>query len=156
MASSSAIPTSNSVVESTVIEAPLADVWHYIKLENFADFWSALESAEPVEDVNQETHVVKWTFKDGSVVEVKQEAQNAIKHYVTYSVITSKDPLTYSSVLNTIRCYPVTSGEWKNSTFVEWRANFSSDADAAVIGDAKFKRLEALADLAKTATKKRN
>ena len=31
---------------------------------------------------------------------------------------------------------------------MEWSAHFSSDADAGVIEDARFKRKEALADLA--------
>jgi hypothetical protein len=70
---STAIPTSTSVVESAVIRAPLSNVWHLIKLQDFAHFWSALKSSEFVKGVSNETDVVKWTFKDGSVVEVKQE-----------------------------------------------------------------------------------
>jgi hypothetical protein len=54
----------------------------------------------------------------------------AINHYITYSVITSKPELTYTSAVSTIRCYAVTSGESEGSTFVEWSGNFSSDADA--------------------------
>jgi hypothetical protein len=61
------------VLESTVIKAPLSHVWHQIKLENFANFWSALKSSELVKGVSQDTDVIKWTFKDGSAVEVKQE-----------------------------------------------------------------------------------
>lgn len=53
-----------------------------------------------------------------------------INHYITYSVITAQPELTYSSVLSTIRCYAITSGELEGSTFVEWSGNFSSDADA--------------------------
>lgn len=53
-----------------------------------------------------------------------------INHYITYSVITSKPELSYTSVLSTIRCFSVTSGELEGSTFVEWTGNFSSDADA--------------------------
>lgn len=49
---------------------------------------------------------------------------------ITYSVITSDPELTYSSVLDTIRCYPVSAGPHADSTFVEWSANFSSDANA--------------------------
>lgn len=70
---STAIPTSTSVVESTVIRAPLSNVWHLIKLQNFADFWSALDKSEFVKSASSDTDVVKWTFKDGSVTEVKQE-----------------------------------------------------------------------------------
>ncbi|KAH7020979.1 uncharacterized protein B0I36DRAFT_367445 [Microdochium trichocladiopsis] len=147
------IPTSTSVVESAVIKAPLSAVWHHIKLQNFSDFWSALKSSEFVKGTSDETDVVKWTFTDGTELEVKQEEHSTINHYITYSIITSKPELTYSSVLSTIRLYAVTSGEAEGSTYIEWTGNFSSDADAGVIQDAKFKRRDALADLAKAAAK---
>ena len=67
------IPTATSVVESTVIEAPLSHVWHHIKLENFSKFWSALSASEFVKGTTNDTDVVKWTFKDGTELEVKQE-----------------------------------------------------------------------------------
>ncbi|KAK8096094.1 uncharacterized protein PG998_002781 [Apiospora kogelbergensis] len=149
---SSVIPTATSVVESAVIKAPLSHVWHHIKLQNFSAFWSALKSSEVVKS-QEETDLVKWTFNDGTELEVKQEEHSTINHYITYSVITSKPELSYTSVVSTIRCYAVTSGELENSTFVEWTGNFSSDADAGVIQDAKFKRRDALADLAKAAMK---
>ncbi|KAK6840919.1 hypothetical protein PG990_006966 [Apiospora arundinis] len=149
---SSVIPTATSVVESAVIKAPLSHVWHHIKLQNFSAFWSALKSSEAVKS-QEETDLVKWTFNDGTELEVKQEEHSTINHYITYSVITSKPELSYTSVVSTIRCYAVTSGELENSTFVEWTGNFSSDADAGVIQDAKFKRRDALADLAKAAMK---
>ncbi|KAI0004440.1 hypothetical protein F4779DRAFT_73275 [Xylariaceae sp. FL0662B] len=148
------IPTSTSVVESAVIKAPLSDVWHLIKLQDFSNFWTALKSSQFVKAANAETDVVKWTFKDGTELEVKQEEHSTINHYITYSVITAKPELSYSSVLSTVRCYAVTSGELEGSTFVEWTGDFSSDADAGVIQDAKFKRRDALDDLAKAATKK--
>ncbi|KAK7923690.1 hypothetical protein PG985_007761 [Apiospora marii] len=147
---SSVIPTATSVVESAVIKAPLSHVWHHIKLQNFSAFWSALKQSEVVKS-QEETDLVKWTFNDGTELEVKQEEHSTINHYITYSVITSKPELSYTSVVSTIRCYAVTSGELENSTFVEWTGNFSSDADAGVIQDAKFKRRDALADLAKAA-----
>ncbi|KAI0477484.1 hypothetical protein GGR56DRAFT_637474 [Xylariaceae sp. FL0804] len=148
------IPTSTSVVESAVIKAPLSSVWHHIKLQNFSDFWSALKASAFVKGTSDEADVVKWTFKDGSELEVKQEEHSTINHSITYSVITAKPELTYTSVLSTIRCYAITSGELENCTFVEWSGNFSSDADAGVIQDAKFKRRDALADLGKAAMKK--
>ena len=52
-----------------------------------------------------------------------------LDHFITYSVITSKPELSYSSVVSTIRCWPVTSGELEDSTFIRWTAKFSSDAD---------------------------
>ncbi|KAI0888223.1 uncharacterized protein GGS22DRAFT_155363 [Annulohypoxylon maeteangense] len=150
----STIPTSTSVVETTVVKSPLSHVWHLIKLQDFSKFWTALKSSHVVEGASDETSIVKWVFKDGTELEVKLEEHSTIHHYITYSVITAKPELSYSSVLSTIRLYPVTSGEFENMTFVEWTGNFSSDADASVIQDAKFKRRDALADLAKAAAKK--
>ncbi|KAJ6443669.1 bet v1-like protein [Purpureocillium lavendulum] len=147
------IPTSTSVVESAVVDAPLAAVWHLIKLNKFADWWSALKSSDVVKDVSDETDVVRWTFKDGTVVDIKQEAHSTIDHYITYSAITSAPEMSYSSVLSTVRCWPVTSGKSANGTFVQWTANFSGDADAGVIQDARYKRQDGLADLAKAAQK---
>ena len=160
----SAIPTSTSVTESAVIKAPLSHVWHLIKIQDFSKFWSALSGSEYVKGASEETDVVKWTFKDGTVIEVKQEEHSvsrtiiplandsfvvsfasilyiagfsntirlrqSINHYITYSVITAQPALTYTSVLSTIRCYSITSGDLEGSTFVEYTGNFSSDADA--------------------------
>lgn len=69
----SIIPTSSSVTESTVIQAPLSAVWHLIKLQDFDKFWAKLEKSEHVDGTSPEAFVVKWTFKDGTVQEVKQE-----------------------------------------------------------------------------------
>ncbi len=69
----SRIPTSTTVTESAVISATFSHVWHKIKLENFADFWTTLEKSETVKGASPDTDVVKWTFKDGQVLEVKQE-----------------------------------------------------------------------------------
>lgn len=41
-------------------------------VKNFADFWTALKSSEATQ-AQEETDVVKWTFKDGTELEVKQE-----------------------------------------------------------------------------------
>ncbi|MCJ1238389.1 hypothetical protein MMC14_006378 [Varicellaria rhodocarpa] len=151
---SSRIPTSTSITESAVINANLAQVWHLIKLQDFHQFWSKLSKSEHVKGASPETDVVKWTFKDGTELEVKQEEHSAIDHYITYSVIASSPALTYSSVISTIKCTSVTSGSHEGSTFVQWSAHFSSDADAGVIEDARFKRKEALVDLAKVVGKK--
>ncbi|KAF2874146.1 hypothetical protein BDV95DRAFT_604348 [Massariosphaeria phaeospora] len=150
---SGGIPTSTSVIESAVIEAPFSDVWHLIKLQDFSKFWSKLEKSDWVKGSSEDTDVVQWTFKDGTVLDVKQEEHSSIDHYITYSVISSQPALSYTSVVSTIRAYPVTSGKHEGHTYVTWSGNFSSDADAGVIADAKFKRREALADLAKAVSK---
>ena len=67
------IPTSSTVSESAVISAPLARVWHLIKLPSFPQFWRALSKAEEVKGASPETDIVRWHFKDGTRLEVKME-----------------------------------------------------------------------------------
>jgi len=144
------IPTSTSVSESAVIDAPLAQVWHKIKLQSLGDWWSLVEKVEEAKGTSDEADIYKVTFKDGHKVDMKQEEHSSIHHYITYSIVTAEPALTFSSVLSTIRVWPITSGAHENSTFVEWTATFSGDADVAAIQDARFKRKDALADLAKS------
>ncbi|CEQ42065.1 SPOSA6832_03839, partial [Sporobolomyces salmonicolor] len=119
----SAPVTGNFVIESAVVDAPLATVWHKIKLNDFSSFWTALKSSGPApKGVSEEADVHEWVFKPA---------------------------LSYTSVISTITLHAVTTGAHANSTFIEWTGQFSSDADVSVIEDAKYKRREALADLAK-------
>ena len=53
------LPRANKVAKKTTVQ-------------DFKNFWSALKSSEFVES-QKETDVVKWTFNDGTVLEVKQE-----------------------------------------------------------------------------------
>jgi hypothetical protein len=74
--------------------------------------------------------------------------------------------LPYTGALSTLRLYPITSGAAKGRTYIEWRGQYSNDATAGkllpaeardlilihpseTIEDAKLKRREGLADLAK-------
>jgi hypothetical protein len=98
----SRIPTSTSVTESAVIEARFSDVWHLIKLQNFSDFWTALEKSEFVKGASPDTEIVKWTFKDGVVLEVKQEEHSVgpqkallFPHYFASSFV-GRDAFTNS------------------------------------------------------------
>jgi hypothetical protein len=54
----------------------------------------------------------------------------SIDHFITYSVISSSPALSYTSVVSTIRVFPVTSGQHEGHTYITWTGNFSSDADA--------------------------
>ena len=87
---STAIPTSTSVRESAVISAPLSQVWHLIKLQDFDKFWSKLEKSEHVKGASPGAGVVKWTFKDGTVLDVKQE-----EHSVSAICLNCKHPVHY-------------------------------------------------------------
>ncbi|KAI4128443.1 MAG: hypothetical protein LQ347_004177 [Umbilicaria vellea] len=138
---SSSIPTSSSVTESAVIQAPLSQVWHLIKLQDFHKFWTKLSKSEHVQGASPETDIVQWTFEDGTVLDVKLE-----EHSVGALFVNTQGAF-YDRPLHNLLC------EKEGSTFVQWSAHFSSDADAGVIEDARFKRKEALADLAKVVVK---
>jgi hypothetical protein len=74
MSSQKPIATTNEVIESAVIKAPLSNVWHFIKLGEFDKFWTAIKQSEHVKGVSDETNIVKkWTFQDGNTIEVKQD-----------------------------------------------------------------------------------
>jgi len=73
MSNQGRIATTNEVIESAVIKAPLSHVWHFIKLGQFDKFWTAIKQAEYVKGVSDETDIVRWTFKDGNKIEVKQD-----------------------------------------------------------------------------------
>ncbi|KAG8703138.1 hypothetical protein FRC09_004334 [Ceratobasidium sp. 395] len=145
---STKIPTSTSLTESAVIPFPLDEVWHLVKLKSIPKFWSIINSAEDV-NVQEEVDAAKWTFKDGTCETVKLEEHSSIDHFITYSVIDSEPALGYSSVLSQIRLFPITSGDHRGSTFVQWSAQFSGDAGVDVIEDARYKRKDGLADLVK-------
>lgn len=52
------VPTSNTVYEAAVINAPLAKVWHLIKLGEFSSWWSQLQSSGPApKGVSEEADV---------------------------------------------------------------------------------------------------
>lgn len=76
--SNTRIPTSTHVVESSLIPAHISQVWHLIKLQNFDAFYTALKKSEEVKGVSPETDVVRWTFKDGTVLEVKMEEHSVV------------------------------------------------------------------------------
>jgi hypothetical protein len=98
---SSTIPTSATVRESAVIEASLSSVWHLIKLPDFASFLSNLKASVEVKGTSPDTDVVKWTYNDGTVLEVKQEEHSVMTSGDCISAclgLMSRRPLTTTSL----------------------------------------------------------
>lgn len=71
--SQTVIPTSTSVVESSLIPAHISQVWHLIKLPQFSSWLGLLKDSAEVKDSSPETETVRWTYKDGTVQDIKQE-----------------------------------------------------------------------------------
>ena len=81
-----AVPTPSSIVVSTVIEAPLTDVWHLIKLQDFSEWWSHLTGSEFVKGTSDEADIVRWNFKDGTRLDVKQE-EHSVRTSISFPAI---------------------------------------------------------------------
>lgn len=69
-----------------MIPAHLSQVWHLIKLGSFDRWLSTLKSSEEAKGTSPDTDVVKWTFKDGTVQEIKQEEHSVCLLVATLSV----------------------------------------------------------------------
>ncbi|KAF9973054.1 hypothetical protein BGZ73_003743 [Actinomortierella ambigua] len=139
------------VIESRVIDAPIDIVWQQVRPAELK-FWSAIKSAKVEQGAVGEVGSLRtFTFKDGSVQQVKVVELSDLGHFLSFDFIQSEPAVGYMSALHTIHLRKVTHN---NTTFVEWSAEFSSDAKLDVIEDSKFKRLEGLEDLAKACGKK--
>lgn len=137
----STIPTSTSVSESAVVPAKLSQVWHQIKLQDFAkwyvsdtlnmilhfpvqfwqadDRWSALSKSEVVEgSTSPETDIFKWTFTDGTELDIKQE-EHSVRlpaNQLTYITFISNQALLDPRPLH----YVLSCGS-KPITFIHFR-----------------------------------
>ncbi|KAG0333609.1 hypothetical protein BG004_000764 [Podila humilis] len=137
------------VVESRVIDAPIEIVWGKVRDVNL-NFWRAVNSVEARGGLGEVGSTRKIHFKDGAVQEVKVVELSDLAHFVSFDFIQANPPVEFMSALHTISLRKVTA---HNTTFVEWSAEFSSDADLAVIEDSRYKRQEGLEDLAKAVLK---
>lgn len=68
--------TSTSVTESAVIQAPIYAVWRLVKLKRFIDFFEGIIKSETIhaqDDDNDDREIIRWTFEDGTVLDVVEE-----------------------------------------------------------------------------------
>ncbi|KAF8940140.1 hypothetical protein BGZ58_007617 [Dissophora ornata] len=138
------------VVESRVIEAPIDIVWKHVRSVELG-FWKAVKHVELDGGAGEVGSTRKISFNDGAVQEVKVVELSDLEHFVSFDFIEAQPPVDFMSALHTISLRKVTAN---NTTFVEWSAEFSSDAQLAVIEDSRYKRQEGLEDLAKAVGKK--
>ncbi|KAF9405243.1 hypothetical protein BGZ94_003677, partial [Podila epigama] len=129
--------------------APLDSVWAKVRPVKL-DFWKAVKHVDVHGGLGEVGSTRKISFNDGAVQEVKIVELSDLEHSVTFDFIQANPPVEFMSALHTISLRKVTAN---NTTYVEWSAEFSSDAQLAVIEDSRYKRLEGLEDLAKAVAK---
>lgn len=110
------------VRESTIIDAPLDDVWRILRDFNGHDRWhpavatSAIEDGLPVDAVGA---VRRFRLADGGELREQLLSLSDAAHRLTYCILEA--PLPLMGYVATIRLKPVTDGD---RTFWEWRSEF--------------------------------
>ncbi|KAJ1671331.1 hypothetical protein GGF38_000885 [Coemansia sp. RSA 25] len=132
-------------VESCVINAPVEKVWAAVSAQDFK-FWSLVKSTEQTSSPSEVGSTRDVTFNDGTVQTYRLLEYSLAKNALTYEIIDSKPAVTFLSAQHTIKVTRVTAD---NTSFVQWISDYSADGSETAVVDAKYKKLEALADLAK-------
>ncbi|KAJ2745844.1 hypothetical protein GGI20_001845 [Coemansia sp. BCRC 34301] len=132
--------------ESCIINAPVEKVWAAVSALDFK-FWSLVKSAEQTSSPSEVGSTRVVTFNDGTVQTYRLIEYSLVKNALTYEIIESKPAVVFLSAQHTIQVTRVTAD---NTSFVQWISDYSADGSEAAVLDAKYKKLEALADLAKS------
>ncbi|OMJ20965.1 hypothetical protein AYI70_g3766 [Smittium culicis] len=137
------------VSESVVINATQSKVWQKVQSLDLS-FWSEVVSVEPSSSAANASGLAigstrTVTFKDGTVQIYRVVEVSELEHSISYELVESTPPVSYMSSISTIKVMAVTSND---SAFVMWSSLFSSDGGVEVTEDSKFKKRDALADLA--------
>lgn len=134
------------VYESGIIHESIDRVWEALRPLDLTILpvvaSSALEADARASEVGG---VRRVTYKDGTVQRIKLVELSDAEYSITYDVIESVPAVRYLSAIHTIKLRRITSTK---HTFVEFTSDYSKDADASVIQDSKFKKLEFLKALA--------
>ncbi|SFS32735.1 SRPBCC family protein [Saccharopolyspora flava] len=123
---------------SAVVEAPVEKVWEAVRDFNGLPVWHPAIASSEIEDgrdaasVGCVRHLV---LGDGGEVRERLVALDDVARSYTYEFAAS--PFPVRSYRSTIHVLPVTS---TGHSFVEWYADFDSDADVEAEMDKTFAR----------------
>ncbi|WP_256749960.1 zinc-binding dehydrogenase [Mesorhizobium sp. Mes31] len=114
------------VRQSTIIDAPIDEVWAILRDFNGHDRWhpaiafSEIEGGEPVDAVGSVRH---FRLADGGELREQLLALSDKDHRLSYCLLEA--PLPLMGYVASVRLKPVTDG---NATFWEWRSEFNPPA----------------------------
>mmetsp|Transcript_53516 Transcript_53516/g.61405 ORF Transcript_53516/g.61405 Transcript_53516/m.61405 type:complete len:150 (+) Transcript_53516:29-478(+) len=143
------VVSSTHQFESTVVKAPLGKVWEGFRELRFETlFPSTVTKTEFTEGkAGLLESVVKITYKDGSTWSYRINELSDLNHHIAFELVEAEPKATVTSIHHHIKLLRVTDD---NSTYIRWETDFSNDADANVIQDSKFKKVDYFKDLKKT------
>ena len=114
---------------SSVIDAPIENVWARIRDFNGLPSWHPRMVESEIEDGKSATEigaVRKFKVASGAIIREKLLAFSDADHLTTYSIVGHPAPISNHS--STLKLERVTDGE---RTFAVWNATFDAPADKA-------------------------
>lgn len=124
-----------NIFTSSVIDAPIDDVWAKIRDFNALPAWhpaiaeSRIENDEPGDKLGC---IRNFNLKDGGNIREQLLTLSDVDYQCTYSILISPMPL--ENYKATLRLVPITDG---NRTYAEWTAEFSCrpEDEATLVND---------------------
>jgi carbon monoxide dehydrogenase subunit G len=112
---------------SSVIEAPVAEVWHYLR--DFAGLPKYFEGAKSVTIADGKSSdtvgcVRVAVLADGSTVRERLLALSDADHSASYTLLT--EGLALTDYVATVKLRPITDGD---RTFIEWSSTYEVPGD---------------------------
>jgi NADPH:quinone reductase len=117
------------VVRSTVVDAPIGEVWEVLRDFNGHDRWHPAVSASRIEDrrASDEVGCVRdFALAAGGAIREQLLALSDRDYTFTYCILDA--PLPLDGYVATVRLKPVTDG---NRTFWHWQSEFRPPAERA-------------------------
>ncbi len=145
----SVVPVATHQQESCIIPVPLSSAWETFKTMKLEKVMpnSFKETTWTTGGPGQLDSVLKIVYNDGAIWEVSITEVSNLRHTVGYTVLSTEPAHSVTSIQGLIVLRPVTDD---NTTMIEWGTDFSNDADAGVIEDQRFKKLDFFKDMKKT------
>src|SRR5689334_17486387 len=118
-----------TVVRSTVINAPIEEVWAFVRDFNAHDQWHPAVAESHIEDgkaPDQVGCVRNFRLADGAHLREQLLALDDRNHSYSYCILASPIPLV--GYVSTVALKPVSDG---NRTFWHWRSTFHPPPERA-------------------------
>lgn len=118
-----------AVRKSTIVDAPVEDVWRFLRDFNAHERWHPAVAASRIEagrTADEVACVRAFRLQDGAALREQLLSLSDRDHSFTYCILDA--PLPLMDYVATVRLKPVTDG---NRTFWEWSSSFSAPAGRA-------------------------
>ena len=137
----STVPTSTNNTESAVLRKSIDEVWGSLRAFKLEVLAPAKVESTSWTDGSEGTvgGLVEVTFKNGSKWTYQVTELSDKHHTLSYRVVVAEPAMEVSSLEGDIQLFRVTQDD---TTFIRWSTDFSNDADAEIIQDQKFKKLD--------------